>query len=122
MSYSIHIERLDDTGRRSPIDVVEWSEAVAAVDGVRLTSGDIIATNPHTGEALRIATSGADAEVYCPARDTWLPTFLWSARGRASFAAATDFDAPGSVQRAIASELARKLGAALVGDEGERYD
>lgn len=121
MAYSIHIARHDKAGNREPIDVREWVSAVNALDGVRLVSGDVAASNPVSGEHIFIKSDGADAELHDEQQNAWLPVFRWSKRGSVSFNAPSDFDEATSRVRMVAGKLARNLSAELVGDEGEFY-
>lgn len=121
MPYSIHIVRHDKAGNRQPIEVGEWVAAVSALDGVRLASSDMTASNPVSGENIVIKSDGADAELHDVEQNAWWPVFRWSKRGSVSFNAPSDFDEATSRVRMVASELARTLSANLVGDEGEVY-
>ena len=115
MGYSIHIRR------DSPIALSDWCAAVQRTAGVRLANGDDVITNPKTGETIRIRNLGGDAEMFVSAGARWYRVFCWS-EGRISFKAPPDFLEPDSALRRLAAELARALGASLVGDEGETYD
>lgn len=121
VAYSIHIARHDKAGNREPIDVREWVAAVSALNGVRLASSDMTASNPESGENIVIKGDGADAELYDEQQNAWLPVFRWSKRGSVSFNSPPDFDEATSRVRIVAAELARNLSAELVGDEGEFY-
>ena len=121
MAYEIYIERRDGNGQFVAIATEEWIDAVASTDGVRLMQGDADIANPKTGEIITVKTDNGDAELFYEADNAWRPTFRWSERGRANFKPAADFDNPDSRQRRIAIELARKLEASLIGDEGQLY-
>lgn len=121
MGYSIHIERQAASGERVPIVLAEWTAAVAAVAGLRLRQDDTHAVNPQTGERLTIANSGGDVDIADPDSGEWLPAFFWSPRGSASFTAFEDADPMDAAVRAAARALAQRLGAVLLGDEGEGY-
>ena len=121
MAYSIHIVRHDIVGQREPIKIGEWVEAVSALESVRLASGDVTAVNPMTGENIVIRSDGADAELYDEQHNAWLPVFRWSKHGSISFNAPPDFDEVTSKVRVVANEMARDLGAVVIGDEGEIY-
>ncbi|MGY4398326.1 hypothetical protein ACVWZA_003532 [Sphingomonas sp. UYAg733] len=121
MAYSIHIVRHDKAGNREPIEVREWVAAVSALDGVRLASSDVTASNPVSGENIVIKRDDADAELHDEQQNAWLPVFRWSEHGSVSFNAPSDFDEATSRVRMVAGELARNLSAELVGDEGEFY-
>lgn len=121
VAYSIHIVRHDGAGRREPIDMGEWVEAVSALSGVRLASSDHTASNPVSGDSIVINSDGADAELYDEQQGAWLPVFRWSKLGSVSFNAPADFDEVTSHVRMVARDLARNLDADIVGDEGEAY-
>ena len=121
MAYEIHIRRLDRDGNRVPIALDAWLAAIKAVPIVRLASGDTIAQNPATSEVIRVRASGGDAEVFNPERQTWERAIRWSAGGFASFRPPQGFESPDHAMRKTARDLARMLGAAVVGDEGETY-
>lgn len=121
LAYSIHIERYNDTGQRAPIEREEWIEAVNATNGVRLTGVDLTSVNPVTSENIVIQGHGPNAELRCEQDDAWFPVFRWNERGTVTFNASPDFDGAKSRLRTVAGELARKLNARLVGDEGEFY-
>ena len=112
MGYSIHIER------DPPLTLAEWTAAVDQTTEVRLDTRGCSATNPKTGEVVSIAGSDGDAEVSI--EGTWYPCFHWS-DGSVSFRASSDFHEPYTPLRRIAQELARRLKAKVVGDEGEEY-
>jgi hypothetical protein len=115
MGYSIHIER------DSPIALSDWCAAVQRTAGVRLADGDLEIADPRAGKIIRLPNLGGDAEMFFPAEARWQRVFYWRS-GRISFKASFDFVEPGSDIRRLAAELARALGASLVGDEGEIYD
>jgi hypothetical protein len=115
MGYSIHIER------DSPIALSHWRAAVQRTAGVRLANGDDEITNPKTGKTIRIRNLGGDVEMFFSGEDSRHRVFRWG-EGRISFNASPDFLEPDSEVRRLAAELARALGASLVGDEGETYD
>ena len=123
MAYAIHITRRAPDGEIVPIALSEWSAVVQQTAGVRLAEGgDFETANPKTGEVIRLHNTGGDAEVFFPAKASWQRVFRWSPSGRVWFNAPRDFDTPTSEIRRLAAELARALGASLVGDEGETYD
>jgi hypothetical protein len=122
MAYEIHIERRSADAQLSPIALSEWRAAVSEADGVRMAEGDYQITNPKTDERIRLRNAGGDAEVFFPNDEAWLRVFRWSSDGRISFRAPRDFHVPTCFLRRVAAELARKLDARLIGDEGEIYD
>jgi hypothetical protein len=120
MAYEIHITRRAPDAL--PIALSEWCAAVQQTPGVRMANGDYEIANPKTGEAIRLRNAGGDAEVFFSVEGNWLRVFRWSPPGDVSFSAPRDFDMPNCGIRRLAAELARALGASLIGDEGEIYD
>ena len=115
MGYSIYIER------DSPISLSDWCAAVQQTAGVRLANGNHEVTDRKTGKIIRHRNPGGDAEMLFPAGASWHRVFYWSS-GRILFKASPDFLEPGSDIRRVAAELARAVGASLVGDQGEIYE
>jgi hypothetical protein len=122
MAYEIHITRLGPDGHSAPITFSDWRAAVEQTPNIRLAGADHQIGNPQTGEVIRIAHAGGDAEVLLSEDGQWRRVFRWSRTGRISFRAPRDFDRPDCDIRHIAADLARVLGARLVGDEGETYE
>jgi hypothetical protein len=120
MAYEIHITRRAPDGKTLPITLSDWHAAVQQTAGVRMASGDYETTNSETGEIIKLRNAGGDAEAFFSLDASWRRVFRWSPSGRVSFNAPRDFDMLGI--RRVAIELARTLGASLVGDEGEIYD
>jgi len=116
MGYEVHIERED----RSEISLAEWTAAIEAAEGMRLATKDATATNPMTGERIVMPRMDGDVEVYLPEVDEWIHCLRYSPR-RISFRPPDDFDDPSSAFRRATAELASKLKARVVGDEGEIY-
>jgi hypothetical protein len=113
--------------REPAVTLDEWELAVRSKDDVRLQRQPTSITNPHTGEVISFRLVRGDAEVLLDGE--WSPCFLWREGdpsegwpSEAVFGAPRDFDEPGSRVRAIARELAKSLGAQLVGQEGEVYE
>jgi len=117
MGYEIHIQRDDP----SSITLQGWCDAVDAADGVRLSTEDVVARNPATGEEIRIGRRDGDAQVYFADDDAWIPCLHYS-QGRISFRPGADFDDANSPLRRALTIIAANLDAKLVGDEGEAYD
>jgi len=116
MGYEIHIER-DNCAQ---ISLDEWCAAVAATEGLRLTTKDAVARNPTTGEVIRISRNDGDVEVYFPEEDAWFPCVRYDG-GRISFRPGNGFDEPGSQFRRAMVRLAMQLNALVVGQDGEVY-
>jgi hypothetical protein len=122
LAYELHIER---PGRE--ISLEEWRGAVARTPGVRLAEGDVVGVNPSTTEEIRVRGSVGDVEVLFNrggllgfgAREEWVRVFRF-VRGRASFKPG-DTTSQSDPVRKSAVQLARALGAIIVGDEGEEY-
>jgi hypothetical protein len=123
MAYEIHIERVNDTGESAgePITLSEWKAAVENQENIRLTSDDVVATNPATGEVIRIPNSDGDAEVFFPEESKWYRVYRWR-KGRITFKGLPSFDNPNDTLRQATRLLAKSLEARIVGDEGEFYD
>lgn len=124
MSYSLHIER-------SPAELTleEWIEAVKKQEGVKLIEGGSKITNPKTGEVISIPGRPGDVAVLFHSKgffgfgseSEWHPCISFFG-GRASFKAPIDMQSPNDPLRAAVSELAKTLGAKVVGDEGEVFE
>lgn len=119
MGYDLHIERTDD----SPITLDEWRIAVEATEGVRFFADtQYTYVDPVTGKTLSDDITEGDSEVWFPDSAEWLLVFHYD-YDSASFSSnwITTADSEDPVWRA-AVILATRLGAAIVGDEGETYD
>ena len=126
MAYEFHIERsaADEDSEPLPIRLEEWEAAVAATSGLRLYSkGFYEATNPSSGEVIRVGAKEGDTEVFFPHESAWYPIFHWRASpGSALFKASFE---PGDKSHpvwAAAIALASHLGATIRGDDGETYE
>lgn len=126
MSYEFHLARRGG-GR---ISEAEWRAALEATPGVRISGGaPMVGTNPATGEEIRVKSNPLDGEFQFPRgrewggmAGQWVPIFRFRERtGRVSFEAAFDPEDPRDPVRKAVSELAKRLGAEMVGDEGETY-
>ena len=129
MAYAIHIERVNDDGesldndgnRLNPIALAEWQDAVTTTVGVRLTPADTVATNPHTGETIRIPGKPGDAEVFFAEQAKWVRFYSFFG-GAISFKPPVTFEEVNDPVRNLSRTLASALGARMVGDGGEVYD
>ena len=117
MRYDIHIDRPDGT----PVSPSDWRIAVQLIEGLRLVSGPPAVSYFNGRERTAPSDSPYDAEVLQPDGQTPAGVILWSPSGRPYFRAPSDFADPQCHIRQVASKLAAKLGAELVGDEGETY-
>ena len=124
MAYELHIERQD-----GEITLDEWCSAVRSTDGVRLADRDAAGVNPSTGEEIRIQSGEGDSEVRHKVggmlglgqKQEWMWAFRFS-HGRATFKATDSIESPKNMVHQVAAKLASRLGAVIVGDEGETYD
>jgi hypothetical protein len=113
MGYAIHIKR------EKPITLEEWKLVASSTQDVRLDSGGASITNPQTGEVISIEGIEGDAQINV--EGTWYPCFRWRPTGSVLFKAPAEFHDPESRIRRLACELAVKLDARVLGDEGEEY-
>lgn len=104
--------------RDSEIPLEEWRTAVTETEGLRLDENDIVATNPRTGEEIRIVGKPGSARVYNPAEDQWVMAFRHSP-DLIFFHAPDDWEEKTCYMRPLAFGLARRLGAQII-DEEER--
>lgn len=124
MAYELHIERAEQA-----IPLADWQSAVRGLKGVRLTTEGAVAVNPATGEEIRIGSEGADAQVLFESggflglgrKKEWITVFRFS-DGRASFKGTLSVESTKDPVHRAAAHLALKLGASIVGDEGETYE
>lgn len=128
MAYEIHLKRVNDSGELSdgePITLSEWKAAVENLENVRLSSEDIVMTNPSTGDVIRIPNSDGDAEVFFPEESKWKRVYRWR-EGRITFRGLPDFNNPDDTVRQTTRLLAAILNARIIGDGGggggELYD
>ena len=124
MAYELHIEGVDrnENGEPMHIALADWKAACSATTGVRLCAETThTITNPKTGEVISIPRRDGDAEVYFSDESMWHAVFNW-------FDGAAHFNArfePGDSSHPVwraAVALSSCLGAAIRGDDGERYD
>jgi hypothetical protein len=113
MVYELHIKRT------SPITSDEWLSAVETIDDLKIDETDWVTTNPLTGKQIRIPGAPGTAALWFSEIGEWIKTFEFR-RGRISFNAKA-WDNPQMPVRAKSFEIARKLNAEIVGDEGEIY-
>jgi hypothetical protein len=113
MAYEIHIER------DPPFALDEWKNAVAQVSNLRLDSTPSVLTNPKTGDTITITERDGCVAVLVDGE--WHKCFrFWE--GQVNFnARVANLDSPDESVAKAAFELARILGAKVVGDEGEEY-
>jgi len=122
MAYELHIER---PGREILLD--EWRTVVNSVPRLRLAEGDVVGVNPSTNEEVRVRGAAGDVEMRFVSgglfglggREEWVRVFRFS-HGRVSFKPGS-VDSPADPIRKAAAQLAKTLGAQVVGDDGELY-
>lgn len=117
--YEIHIQRKAENGERVPIPLAEWRAALAKTKGARFLQSDVMAAVEGADTILTAHNYGGDAVFFLPDGGNW--TFFWTPDEGAFFNAPAAFDEPGNPVRRIARDLAGKLHAEIVGDEGEEY-
>ncbi|MFC4728022.1 hypothetical protein [Coralloluteibacterium thermophilus] len=124
MAYSLHIERTS-----SNISLEDWLTAASTIGALRLRTTAYATVNPSTGEIIEIDRSPGDLEIALPQsflsralgkERQWEPAFFFS-QGRASFRSPDNSYSAHDPIRKAAAALAKELGAAIVGDEGEEY-
>ncbi len=113
MVYELHIER------NPQITADEWLNVVETTDDVKIDASDDVAITPLTGKEIRIPGSPETAAVWFSDSEEWFKIFRFR-RGRILFNAKA-WDNPNLPVREKAFELARKLNAEIIGDEGEKY-
>jgi hypothetical protein len=113
MSREIHIDR------DPPLSLSEWKAAVDATENVRLDRTDASVKNPKTGDVISIA--GVDGDAHVNVGGSWHPCFRWHSVGSVAFRDPAGFTELEDPILRIAKELALRLNARLVGDEGEEY-
>jgi hypothetical protein len=123
MAYNLHIERLPESkhGKGIAIPLEEWKAAVAATPGVRLCAPGFQTLTAPSGATLNIPVQDGDTAVLFPDTQKWQAVFRWH-KNTVSFNARFE---PGDTSHPVwlaAVALAKHLGAAIRGDDGERYD
>jgi hypothetical protein len=119
LGYELHIELKGPDGR-SAISEDAWRDAVDRTDGIRLiTTADVSAKNPTTGEVITFRTDPLDVEVQFEDGD-WAPAVRWN-QGRGSLKFTESLFVSTNPVRIAIIRLADALGGSLVGDEGEEY-
>lgn len=115
MAYALHLKRPNGT----PIGLEEWSAVVAATAGLRLMTQGASIRNPRTRETIHFPHNPGDVEVFVEEEGEWVPGLQYGGN-RISFRAPKDFKSDTPFRRLI-FDLAARLGAQVVGDEGEVY-
>ena len=123
MAYALHIKHPSKL-----ITFQDWEKAISKTPGTRLESGGVQAINPKTGESISISGSPGDVAILFVKKrwlglvknESWEICLRYN-DGEASFKATDDVENPNSPVRIAAKNLAKELGAQIVGDEGEIY-
>lgn len=113
MAYSLNIER------NPQITFEELLIVVKEIKDTKIIESDTVGINPKTKEEIRILGSKKGIALWFSELEEWIKVFHF-ARGRIVFKA-NGWDDPKSPVRSKAFELARKLNAEIIGDEGEIY-
>lgn len=113
MAYSLQIERSE------PIKVDELLRVVETIDYLQIDASDLIGKNPSTGEEIRIPGAKTDIALWFSETNEWIKVFYFR-QGRIVFNA-KEWDTPNSPIRDKAFEIAQKLNAEIIGDNGEIY-
>jgi hypothetical protein len=125
MAYELLIWRSEN------ISEDEWIAAVSAVNNVRIDESSNVAKNPKTGEVIEIQGMPTDASVKFKnggflglgVKETWVHYFRFSTKhGFAIFPYSSELDSSDNPVRIVASDLAKKLNAKIIGEEDEIYD
>lgn len=95
------------------ISLDEWSDAVAHDPDLRIRRTPSEATNPRTGEVIRMAAGEADAELRNG--EHWLP-LLRFARGKLRGEYAPAYSDPHDPGRLKIAAIARRLNAVIATD------
>ncbi|RED49978.1 hypothetical protein [Aestuariispira insulae] len=105
MGYSIHIEL--ENGE--PIDPNQWKQAVDRLEYVRIHAEAFVeATNPNTGEVIKMPLSGLDADVWNPGSNQWELVLYWRSWGAVSAAMLAGFDHPDNYLRSVMLDLGER--------------
>jgi len=123
MAYALHIER-DPT-----ISLEEWREVISSIDGIKIDNSEFEAINPKTGQVISIGSSkGGDVAILFESKgflgfgknQTWEKCISF-VNGKGSFNAKGDIENSSNPLHRAVAEIAAKLSAKIIGDEGEEY-
>ena len=119
VSYGIEITR------EPWITFEEWQAVIASRKELRPQEGPSRIINPHTGAVISVSQARGDTELLFEGK--WIHCFRWrdgdeELPSAIEFNAPRDWDSPGSSFRQLARDIARSLGARLVGQEDETYE
>ncbi len=113
MGYDIHITRASEwsESEKTPIAVDAWKKVIAE-DKSFVATNAAVATNPKTGEEIRVP--GAAMAIWTDSKTGKQAHFDYR-QGRITV------KNPDEAMIAKMKDVAKKLGARVVGDEGEEY-
>lgn len=114
MAYELHIEIPEEE-----VEIDEWIEAIELIENIKIDSSDNEITNPLTGETVTFP--GNEGDVAVNIDGNWIKCIGFR-RGRGSFNARPEIEAPSNPVRNAAAMIAKTLGAQIVGGEGEVYN
>jgi|GEM_PF-1074229 len=125
MGYNLHIERPDEVG----ITDSEWESAIESIPTLRLATSDVVGQNPNDGLTITIKKNDLDVELFYESKGflgfgkkkEWIYTFTFD-EGTATFTPPIDIENKEDPVMVAARQLATKLKAKMVGDEGEEYE
>lgn len=122
MAYTLKIERTD--GEEITLD--QWREAVDAIEGVRNCTNELHnAKNPMSGAIMSMPVSAGDAEMFDSEINNWRFCFRWDGSAVAFNARVLERVMNGDLSDPlwlVVKNLARRLQASIVGEEGEVYN
>ncbi|MDQ8183921.1 hypothetical protein [Pelagicoccus sp. SDUM812005] len=125
MGYNLHIERPNEV----EITDSEWESAIESIPTLRLATSDVIGQNPNDGLSITIKKKDLDVELLYETKGflgsgkkkEWIYTFSFDG-GTATFSPPVDVESKEDPVMIAARQLATKLEAKIVGDEGEEYE
>jgi hypothetical protein len=98
------------------IGLPEWTQVVALDPHLQIRTEPYEATNPKTGEVIRMKAGEADAELCIG--DRWLP-FLRYHNGWLTTRYIGDYDEPQNAVRLKIADVAKQLQAVITTDAGD---
>ena len=111
MGYEFNISR------DQPITLEEWKNLVSNHEHLRPLSEPTEITNPKTKEVIKIMNVEGDTQVFFATEKKWYSVFRYS-NGSISFNYTSEWDNKNSTTREIAFDIAKELGAKIIGDSG----
>jgi hypothetical protein len=101
---------------RVGISISEWRQLVEDDPDLRWRVEDYLATNPNSGQRIKLVAGQADAELRIG--DKWLP-FLRFSGGHLSTKYHDALDDPGNAERIKIAAAAMRLGAVIIADTSD---